>query len=188
MKRGLITIILLFILCLSSNAYAIIFIVDADLNSITSTYYQNITPPYSISLLDTNLFLDDGDLLEISAFGTWSNAPVSYNLIFGPNGNPNENIAPTYPGAGYPVAALMGKIGDGDYFFIGSNYSTHVTGNGILYLGFNDTDYGNNWGTINADVNITKTGSPVPEPATILLLGPALLVLIGYKRKYYKSF
>jgi hypothetical protein len=26
--------------------------------------------------------------------------------------------------------------------------------------------------------------SPVPEPATMLLLGPALLVLIGYKRKY----
>ncbi|MBI4651647.1 PEP-CTERM sorting domain-containing protein [Candidatus Desantisbacteria bacterium] len=183
MKRGLIFILFIFILFLNSNAYAIIFTVDADLNSITSTYYQNIIPPYSVTHLDTNLFLNNGDFLEISASGTWSNAPTSYNLIFGPNGNPNENIALSYPGAGYPVAALMGKIGDGDYFFIGSSYSNYVTENGILYLGFNATDYGNNWGTVNADVNITETNSPVPEPATMLLFGPALLSLICYKRK-----
>jgi hypothetical protein len=102
----------------AKNAFAVIFTVEADSNSISPIYYQNVTPPYSVSPLNTGLFLNPGDLLQISASGTWSNAPLSYNLIFGPDGNPNENIATGYPGAGYPVAALMGKIDNGNYFLI----------------------------------------------------------------------
>ncbi len=183
MKKTLIILLFLVTLFFNSHAFAIVFTIDADLNSITPNYYQNIIPPYSATPLATNLFLKNGDLLEITSLGTWSNAPISYNLIFGPNGNPNEDIVSGYPGAEHPVAALMGRVDNGEYFFIGSNYSTQVTENGILYLGFNDTDYGNNWGTVNADINMTKTNSPVPEPATMLLLGPALLGLIGLKRK-----
>ncbi|MCP4649639.1 MAG: hypothetical protein GY853_06110 [PVC group bacterium] len=183
MRKLIIITTVILLMGFTGSAQAITFTVDADLDSITSTYYQNIIPPYNITPLNTNLFLDNGDLLEVSASGTWSNAPTSYNLIFGPNGNPNENIAATYPGAGSPVAALMGRIGNNDYFFIGESYSSLVNKSGALWLGFNDTDYGNNWGTVNADVNITKASTPVPEPVTILLLGPALLGLLGYKWK-----
>lgn len=161
----------LLVLFYCSHASAIVFTVYADLNSISPIYFQNIIPPYSADPLNTGLFLNSGDLLEISASGIWSNAPPSYNLIFGPNGNPHENILPGYPGAGYPVAALLGKIGNNHYFFIGSEYSSYSTQSGVLYLGFNDTDYGNNWGTVNADVNI----SPIPEPSSIMLLGFGLL-------------
>ena len=125
-------------------------------------------------------------MLEITASGSWGNA---YWLTFGPDGNPYENIALTYPGEGYPVAALMGKIGDSGYFFVGSNYSNAVTNSGILYLGFNDTDYGNdethynNWGTVNADVIISPISNPVPEPASILLFGIGGLAMAVLKRK-----
>ncbi len=122
-------------------------------------------------------------MLEILATGTWSNAPTSYDLIFGPDGNPNENILPGSSGAGYLVAALMGKIGDGSYFFIGRNYSNYVTEQGLLFLGFNDTDYGNNWSAITADVNITPVCSLVPEPAILSLLGLGLLGLVIRRKR-----
>ena len=163
------------------NAFAIILTVDADTNSISPIYYQNVVPPYLTSPLDTGLFFNSGDLLEISASGTWSNAPLSYNLIFWSDGNPNENIADGYPGAGYPVAALMGKIGSGSYFFIGSSYSNNVSEQGNLYLGFNDTDYGNNWGSVLAD---DKGGSNlVPEPSTILLFSGGLAGMFHRRRR-----
>lgn len=171
MKRLVSIIVFIALTFLSKNASAVIVMIDADLNSVSSIYYQNIIPPYFITPVNTGLFLNPGDLLEVSASGIWSNAPPSYNLIFGPNGNPNENILPGYPGADYPVAALLGKIGNSNYFFIGSSYSDYVSESGNLYLGFNDTDYGNNWGTVDADVKI----SPIPEPSSLILLGFSLL-------------
>ncbi|MCP4650099.1 MAG: PEP-CTERM sorting domain-containing protein [PVC group bacterium] len=49
--------------------------------------------------------------------------------------------------------------------------------NGIVGLGFDpDCHY------YNRGVKLTAT-TPVPEPATMLLLGPALLGLVGYRRK-----
>jgi hypothetical protein len=183
MKRLLGIIFFLICFCFASDAFAIVFTVDADLNSISNIYYQNIVPFYYANPVNTNLFVNPGDFLTISANGTWSNAPTSYNLIFGPNGNHNENIVPTYPGAGYPVAALMARIGNGSYFFTGSDYSNYVTEQGILFLGFNDTDYGNNWGAITADVNIISVYAPVPEPSTILLFSVGGLAMAMLKRK-----
>ena len=183
MKKVIIIALFLLLSCFYSNAFAVAFSVDAELNSITPNWYLPVPPLYPWpGPVDTGLFFNSGDLLEITASGLWGNA---YWLSFGPDGNPNENIAPTYPGAGYPVAALMGKIGNGSYFFVGSNYSSTVTNSGILYLGFNDTDYGNdetnynNWGTVNADVKF----NPVPEPSSMLLLGFGLLGFAAKSKK-----
>ena len=183
MNRILCLLILL-VLSYYPCASAMVFTVDADLNSISPIYYQSgVIPLYSVAPLNTGLFLNPGDLLEISASGIWSNAPVGYNLIFGPNGNPNENIVPTYPGAGYPVAALMGRIDNNSYFFIGNDYSNFVTQGGVLFLGFNDTDYGNNWGTVDADVEISPVSAPIPAPATLSLFGLGLVVLAFNRSK-----
>ncbi|MEK6567597.1 MAG: LecA/PA-IL family lectin [Candidatus Omnitrophota bacterium] len=186
MKRLISIIVFVALIFLNRTASAVVVMIDADLNSISPIYYQNIVPSYFANPVNTGLFLNPGDLLEISASGIWSNAPPSYNLIFGPNGNPYENIALTYPGEGYPVAALMGKIGDSNYFFVGSDYVNTIINSGILYLGFNDTDYGNNWGTINADVIISPISTPVPEPASILLFGIGGLAMAAFKRKRKK--
>lgn len=182
-KRLLGMVCCLVCFCFPSKAFAILFTVDADLNSISNIYYQSIVPSYYATPLDTGLFVNPGDFLSISASGIWSNAPTSYHLIFGPDGNPNEDIVSTYPGAGYPVAALMARIGDGSYFFVGSDYSNYVTDQGVLFLGFNDTDYGNNWSAITADVNITPVFFPVPEPATLSLLSLGLVGVLFNKKR-----
>lgn len=168
--------LMLFSLCNLPLAHAVVFTIDANLNSVSPIFYDANSDPdpfYSPSPLDTGLFLNQDDLLEIDASGIWSNAPPSYNLIFGPDGNPNENILPGYPGTGFPVAALLGKVGNNSYFFIGSSYSSHVSEGGVLYLGFNDTDYGNNTGSIEANVKVTA----VPEPSSVLLFALGLLGL-----------
>ena len=176
-----IVLLIVYSFCFCGNVFASEVIIDADLNSVSAIYFQNITPSFSSSPVDTGLFLAEGDFFEVSAQGIWSNAPVSYNLIFGPGGNPNENITVGYPGAGYPVASLLGKIGEGEYFFIGSEFSGYAGGNGNLILGFNDTDYGNNWGTVLANINIQT--AVVPEPLSCVLFLAGGIPLFAWRKK-----
>jgi hypothetical protein len=91
---------------------------------------------------------------------------------------------------GMPLSSLVGQISDdgphsttpgnpGSYFFIGSNYAATVTESGVLYLGFNDTDYGNNEGSVTATVAVITVQS-VPIAATTPLLFAVSLSLMAY--------
>lgn len=137
--------------------------VNADRNSVSPIYYNSaVNPDYVASPLDTGLYLSLGDWLEMTADGTWGNASW---LTFGPEGNPHENIAAGYPGAGMPVAALIARIGNNPYFYIGRYFAGRVTETGYLELGFNDTDYGNNWGTLTVAITVTTTATNRPPVA-----------------------
>ena len=75
-----------------------------------------------------------GVTIKILALGKWSQAPA-LNVWSGPEGLPN--------GSGKEVPwinsnALMGKIGEGKPFEIGTDCEVHATGNGELYLAIND--------------------------------------------------
>ena len=74
MKRLISIIVFAALTFLSRTASAVVVIIDADLNSISPIYYQNIVPSYSTNPVNTGLFLNPGDLLEVSASGIWSNA------------------------------------------------------------------------------------------------------------------
>ena len=162
-------------LCLARGAFAdSIFNVDADQNSITDYYADSqVVPNYHAYLVDTGIFLNIGDILSIDATGIWRISPSD------PWTDANGQIG--RDSGGFFVGSLLGQISsDGPHittpgnpqpmFFIGSNYLETVTQSGYLYLGFNDTDYGNNEGFVAATVNVIPFSAPVSEPTTIVLV------------------
>jgi hypothetical protein len=70
--------------------------------------------------------------------------------------------------ATFAIGSLVGKIGSGDYFKVGSDFSGHANATGVLELFYWDSDAWNNSGVLKVDV------TAVPEPTSIALMGLAL--------------
>lgn len=55
-----------------------------------------------------------------------------------------------------PIGALVAKIGEGDYFIVGDNYTGQANSFGELKLLYWDTDYLNNSGSVIANISINS--------------------------------
>ena len=82
-------------------------------------------------------------------------------------------------GLSAPYGSLVGQIGNGSFFFIGTNYNGVAAASGTLSLYYFDSNYEDNTGSIVANV------SAVPEPSTwaMLILGFAGVGFMGYRRR-----
>ena len=76
---------------------------------------------------------------------------------------------------------LVGRIDNGDYFVIGSAFSGVAAATGTLNLYFWDSNNGDNFGEISADVNVAG----VPEPGTyaLMLAGLGALGFVARRRR-----
>jgi len=73
------------------------------------------------------------------------------------DGNPTEHRA-TYPLPSAPVGALIGKVGNGPVFGIGSSNQPLSIGTGRLMLGINDDQLGDNSGFYSVVVTVVGGG------------------------------
>jgi hypothetical protein len=101
---------------------------------------------------DAGLTVKKGDRV---AFNTTGQISFAQGQTAGPDGNPSLR-QPNYPVAAMPVGGLIGRVGNGTPFPIGSNAQPITMPNdGRLMLGVNDNEYGDNTGAFT--VTVTKS-------------------------------
>ncbi len=120
------------------------------------------------SALDTGITLFSGESLTITASGLWQNDPDTATWQSGPDGHSNSTYTDVASNQTFDIGALIGKIGNGDYFLVGSNFTGSANAAGVLDLFYWDSDAYNNSGSVTAAV------TAVPEPANLALMGLAL--------------
>ena len=98
----------------------------------------------------------DGDLLRIAASGTIDHAPGQST---GPEGIPDtsgDNAYPTSIRDESNHGALIGRIGDGDWFHVGGAVALEVSTSGPIELAVNDIGIDNNAGAFQVTVRVER--------------------------------
>ena len=123
------------------------------------------------SALDTGLMFNSGDALQVTATGTWNGGGCG---DVGPDGTN------CWSSQGMNAFSLVGRVGNGDYFEIGSSYNGTTSASGNLYLAFLDSDSYNNTGSVMAEV--TTPAVPEPETYAMLIAGLGALTFVTRRR------
>jgi hypothetical protein len=105
--------------------------------------------------LDTGVDLEIGCQLRITAAGKWKNdgGPETYEVT-ADGFDTYKNPAAILPDANF--ASLIGRVGAGHPFFVGSSFSQNSAATGRLFLQMNDSagDFQDNLGEIKVTVEI----------------------------------
>lgn len=106
----------------------------------------------------------------------WSGANGLVGDLFATGTDKSGAAAGTLIGQGFgnltmgnlsaPFGALVGQVGNGDFFLVGSNYAGQAATAGVLKLYYWDSSNADNVGSVLASVNV----SAVPEPGTYALM------------------
>ena len=154
-----------------TSSHATTVTVDANLNSFgcgKSSPDVNFTS----ALVDTGLDINVGDSITITASGSWR---ISGSDPFtDANGQTGRAC---HTGPTWPTSSLLGQINDvplracdtdafAKTFFVGTNFSQVAQVSGRLFLAFCDTDYGNNEGSVTANVTV----APAPTPPVAMTI------------------
>jgi hypothetical protein len=100
----------------------------------------------------TGVYVSDGDQLTIRYLsGKWSPWPGGRYDAIGSGGDPRCTCNVM---EGVSHAALIGKIGDHEPFFVGDDFFHRVGESGELFLGINDMGLDDNSGTLRLRVEI----------------------------------
>ena len=124
---------------------------------------------------DTGIALTAGESVSISASGTIyiGNSSVANGGVETPDGAACSDLGSellSFPLPSAPCWSLIGKIGAGPAFFVGSSASFSSSGSGELFLGPNDDNLGDNTGNwtahVTPDTDLTiSAGIPISVPA-----------------------
>ncbi|HWK12634.1 MAG TPA: hypothetical protein VNR64_21415 [Vicinamibacterales bacterium] len=116
-------------------------------NTFTVNGNQDWTP--------TGITVRKGQLLSVSASGEIQLSPDS-NDTATVDGAKSSRFAPRAPLPRTPAGALIGRIGNGAPFAIGSRSTITAPASGQLFLGINDDGFTDNQGSFQVTVNVGR--------------------------------
>lgn len=170
MLRGL----RLFVL-LSLSLFCIVPYCFAQYEIESWTRGKTIIVPATQQWTNTNISLNNGDKVTITAKGCASTAgngrPQLFAYWSGPEGV-HHYTGSWYPLSGSIAFCLIGKIGSsGDAFYVGPQLEFQAQSSGNLYLGYNDSDFTENYGFFVAFVIAPSTllkvaNDPLHKPSS----------------------
>ncbi|MDP7129713.1 MAG: caspase family protein [Planctomycetota bacterium] len=125
---------------------------------------------------DTSLELQKGDILLFTAAGKWSAG--LFNRMTDPDGydawKKYRFIKSSY------CMALIGRIGQAQYFHIGSRRCVRVKSGEYLQLGGNGTTRSDNLGRVTAEVSLYRVTEKVQEPSVAQRPAQQLTLEVNY--------
>ncbi len=117
---------------------------------------------------DTGVFLTVGESFSVTANAAdlWNNSGTDPTYVSNADGHAFQ--AGEIGGLVDSIGSLVGEIGNGPLFHVGTSFSSLAGMQGELKLFYFDSDAWNNTGSVRVAV------SAIPEPANIALMGLAL--------------
>ena len=117
---------------------------------------------------NTGVFLTSGESFSVTANPSdlWDNSWTDPTYLSNADGHAFQGA--TIDGLSDAIGSLVGEIGSGPLFHVGTSLSTVASGTGELKLFYFDTDAFNNTGAVHVAV------SAIPEPTNVALMGLAL--------------
>ena len=147
--------------------------------------------------LDTGIALDAGESFSVSVASTdlwsagelprWSNADGLTGTLLATGTDESGLPAGTVIGTDFGLLGsfaygeLVGRIGNGAYFAVGTSFNGTANAAGTLKLFYWDTYTGDNSGSVAATITV------VPEPTTMALLLAGLGIVGGLARRRAKA-
>jgi hypothetical protein len=127
------------------------------------------------------------DLWSAGALPRWSNADGLTGDTYATGSDESGQAAGTHigtnfgPYAGFYYGELVGQVGNGAYFAVGTAFNGTANASGALKLFYWDSNYSDNSGSVAATI------SAVPEPGSIALLLAGLGIVGGLARRRAKN-
>jgi hypothetical protein len=171
----------------TASAQAASFVVDAFANSSSGG-----TGLDTISLTVGNSFsvsASADDLWSAGALPRWSNADGLTGDRFATGTDESGEAAGTHIGTNFGLhsqgnlsaayGTLVGQIGGGDFFVIGTSFSGTASATGTLKLFYWDSNNFDNTASITANVNAV----PEPETYALMLAGLGVVGFLARRRR-----